>query len=344
MAENFDVLRLMSASPLWWAGLSTPAGAPALGPEGLETFPRLRLELSTLLLLEAEADGRSPTLIVAPYAIHDAAIADFAPGHSLARVLLEGGAAPLALVSWKSASPDMRDFGVDAYLGDLNVAVDDLGGRVSLVGLCQGGWLAALYAARFPAKVARLALAGAPLDLKAGESDITRALALSPPAFVAAAVAMLGGRVFAGALLLGADPQYDAASALQCEPDAALRDKFQQWRGRAQTLSGRYFLEATEWLFRENRLAGDCFPALGRACGLGDVIAPVRALAARDDRVVAPLQATAALARLRARAEIAEGGHLSLFMGRRTLGERWPSIARWLGEGAGRLPSARAKR
>ena len=344
MAENFDVSRRLAASPFWWPDFAPPAGGVALGPEGLETFPRLRLDLSTLLLLEAEGAGRSPTLIVAPYAVHDAAIADFAPGHSLARVLLDGGAAPLALVSWKSASPDMRDFGVDAYLSDLNVAIDDLGGRASLVGLCQGGWLATLYAARFPAKVARLALAGAPLDLKAAESDITRTLALSPPAFVAAAVAMLGGRVFAGGLLLGADPDYDAAAALQCEPNQELRMKFEQWRARTLALPGRYFLETTEWLFRENRLAGNRFPALGRACGLSDVSAPVRALAAKDDRVVALAQATAALARLRARPEIVEGGHLSLFMGQRTLGERWPAIARWLGDAAGRLRPARAKR
>ena len=30
------------------------------------------------------------------------------------------------------------------------VAIDDLGGEVHLVGLCQGGWLSAMLAARFP--------------------------------------------------------------------------------------------------------------------------------------------------------------------------------------------------
>ncbi len=337
MAEPFDVSRLLAIPPFWWESLPSAA----LAPEALESFPRLRLDLATLRLLEAEAEGASPTLIVAPYAVHDAAIADFAPGHSLARVLLDGGAAPLALVSWKSASPQMRDFGVDACLSDLNVAIDDLGGRVALVGLCQGGWLAALYAARFPAKVARLALAGAPLDLKAGASDITRALALSPPALISAAVAMLGGRVFASSRLVGADTDYDAASALQGEPDAALREKFAQWRARTLTLPGRFFLETTEWLFRENRLAENRFPALGRLCGLRDVIAPARLLAAREDQVVALSQATALP---QAQTQIVEGGHLSLFMGEATLREHWPAIARWLAEGAGRLASARAKR
>jgi poly(3-hydroxyalkanoate) synthetase len=340
MPGSFDLARFVAAAPFWWGAFAPPpAGGAALGPEGLPNFPRPRLELQTLLLLEAEATDRpgAPTLIIPPYAVHDAAIADFAPGHSLARVLLDCGAAPLALVSWKSASPEMRDLGVDAYLGDLNVAVDDLGGRVSLVGLCQGGWLAALYAARFPGKVASLALAGAPLDVRAGESAITRALALTPPALIAGAVAMLGGRVFGGAPLAmaapGVDSEYDAALALQIEPDAALRARFENWRDRTLALPGRYFLETTEWLFRENRLAENRFPALGRCCGLACATAPIHVLAAEDDQIVALPQATAAASRCAqapVAVSVAKGGHLSLFMGRRTLGEHWAPIAHWL--------------
>ena len=33
------------------------------------------------------------------------------------------------------------------YLAELVVAIDDLGGRVNLVGLCQGGWMSAMIAA-----------------------------------------------------------------------------------------------------------------------------------------------------------------------------------------------------
>ena len=48
----------------------------------------------------------------------------------------------------------MKDYDIDNYLAEINVCVDDLGGRVNLVGLCQGGWMSAMYAARFPDKVA----------------------------------------------------------------------------------------------------------------------------------------------------------------------------------------------
>jgi pimeloyl-ACP methyl ester carboxylesterase len=50
---------------------------------------------------------------------------------------------------------------------ELNVVVDEIGGMADLVGLCQGGWMALVYAARFPAKVRKLVLAGASIDIAA---------------------------------------------------------------------------------------------------------------------------------------------------------------------------------
>src|SRR5829696_8631554 len=69
----------------------------------------------------------------------------------------------------------MRLFSTDTYLAALNVAIDALGGTVNLVGLCQGGWLSLIYAARFPAKVNGLVLAGSPIDLDAAPSRLVQA-------------------------------------------------------------------------------------------------------------------------------------------------------------------------
>lgn len=66
---------------------------------------------------------------------------------------------------WSMAAViEMPDFDTDTYLTDLNTAMDHLGGRVTLVGQCQGGWLSAMYARLYPEKVAALVLAGAPID------------------------------------------------------------------------------------------------------------------------------------------------------------------------------------
>ena len=66
----------------------------------------------------------------------------------------------------------MKNYDIDKYLAEINVAVDAVGGSVNLVGLCQGGWMSAMYAARFPRKLQSLVLAGAPIDTNAGHGRI----------------------------------------------------------------------------------------------------------------------------------------------------------------------------
>ena len=128
----------------------------------LATPNRARLDLRTMVLREYGAPGGIPTLVDAPHAGHTAVIADYHEGQSLVRTLLANGIGHVALTDWKSATDDMKDLEIDSYLAEVVVAIDDLGGRVNLVGLCQGGWVATMIAARFPEKVNALVLAGAP--------------------------------------------------------------------------------------------------------------------------------------------------------------------------------------
>ena len=175
----------------FWSGL---AGAVEAAPPPFATLDAVLLDLPTLELRGRAADrGRKgiPVLIVAPFALHDAAIADFADGFSLAAVLDLAG--PVALTRWKSATAEMRLLTIDSYLAELNVAVDELGGRAVLVGLCQGGWLAAVYAARFPAKVAALVVAGAPIDLAAAPSQIQENVAATPSFWLHGYLSAFGG-------------------------------------------------------------------------------------------------------------------------------------------------------
>ena len=245
----------------------------------------------------------------------------------------------------------MRGFGIDAYLSDLNVAVDDLGGRASLVGLCQGGWLAAAYAARFPSKVERIVLAGAPIDPGAAESGITRALTSVAPETIASMIALGGGRL-SGRLsfALRSDDlsaRITAEDALQCPCDAAMKEKFDVWNLRTVDLPGAYFLQTAEWIFRENRLARGKFEALGRRVLLSTVEAPVFVLAAADDEVVSLPQAIAAQSlfpRARVETRVLPGRHLSLFMGRETVARAWGEIGGWLAASRCEKPRGKLQR
>jgi len=125
------------------------------------TQNRVALELVTVRLRDFSTSVEGlPVLICAPFALHASSITDFAPSHSLVAALQGAGVRRVFVTDWRSASPDMRFLLIDNYLADLNVVVDELGGRVNLLGLCQGGWMALVYAARFPRKVGKLVLAG----------------------------------------------------------------------------------------------------------------------------------------------------------------------------------------
>jgi poly(3-hydroxyalkanoate) synthetase len=324
----------------WWTerGRAEPADSslPWTTPN------TVALELATMRLREStRIRSGQPTLVCAPYALHRALIADFAPGHSVVQSLRNGGIDRVYLTDWRSATPDMRYLSIDSYLADLNVAIDEIGAPVDLVGLCQGGWLSLLYAARFPTKVRRLVLVGAPVDLST-ESALSQ-LARNAPEMVYDQLVARGGGNVSGEEMLRfwsrTPSRDDMAVALQKqlsdEEGAALLARFDRWNVETLDLPGTYYLEIVNRIFRENQIAGGNFVALGRRIDLKDVKAPIFLLAGLDDDVVPATQAlaTAGLvgtppAFIAAASE--PSNHLGLFMGARTHAHAWPRIAEWL--------------
>src|SRR5260370_10839615 len=104
--------------------------------------------------------GGLATLICAPYALHSASIADFAPGHSVVEALCQGGLSRVFVTDWRSATLQTRYFSIDHYLADLNVAGDELRPPVDLIGLCQALRLGLGYSSRLPKTGARPVLVG----------------------------------------------------------------------------------------------------------------------------------------------------------------------------------------
>jgi len=139
---------------------------------------RIDLELDTMRLRDfstrlSSAKG-APVLIDPPYAGHSSSIVDYAKGQSLVETLRAAGHDNVLVMDWKGATSEMKDYDIDTYLAEINVVVDDLRAPVHLVGLCQGGWMSAMYASRFPGKVRSLVLAGAPIDTDVGSGPIKR--------------------------------------------------------------------------------------------------------------------------------------------------------------------------
>jgi poly(3-hydroxybutyrate) depolymerase len=313
----------------------------------LATHNVVRLDLRTMQLRDYSAPGSAllPTIVVAPYAGHTAMIADFQAGQSLMQTLGANGVGPLFLTDWKSATDDMKDLEIDQYLAELNACVDDLGGRVNLVGLCQGGWMSAMLAARFPHKVERLVLAGAPIDTDAGKGPIKRMAHACPVNFYGELVAMGGGLMRGEMMLAGWKGMHPEEHYLReqvelyqhiDDPDyIRRREAFERWYENPMNLPGRWYMQAITQIFKENRLAKGKFLALGRRLDLKAITGPVYLLAGDADDITtseqvfdaAPLLGTAPGG---IRQALVPGGHVGLFMGSRTLRETWPGIARWL--------------
>ena len=265
----FAAAKLAMDACLWWLDRGSAEPQQSLA---WTTANRAALELATMCLRDFSAgqSGRA-VLICAPFALHRAQIADFAPGHSVVESLQRGGMERIYVTDWRSASPDMRYLAIDSYLSDLNVAIDEIGAPVDLVGLCQGGWLSLLFAARFPAKVRRLVLVGAPVDLSI-DSALSRLVRSAPAAVYDQLVLRGGGNVsgeemlrFWSRSLSPGDVELALQRDLSGESGARVLERFDRWNAETLNLPGTYYLQIVNWIFRENRIATGRFMALGFA-------------------------------------------------------------------------------
>lgn len=306
------------------------------------------LDLNTVFLRDfSTASQGIPVLLCAPFALHGATVTDFAPGHSLVAALQAAGLKRLFVTEWRSATPDMRFLTIDDYLAALNVLVDELGGTVDLIGLCQGGWLSLLYAARFPAKVRKLVIAGAPVDIAAAASSLSTIVNANPLGVFEELVRLGGGRVLGQKFLTFWSPanidDNEIRELLQTRlPQesgafAGLAEAYRRWHAWTVDLPGTYYLEVIDKLYRHNALASGHFVALGKTVDLSQLTMPLYMLAAREDELVAPPQLLALEGLVGTPAEqivksLAPGQHLSLFVGKNTLKQFWPGIARWLSQ------------
>jgi len=333
---------------------TAPSGLPE--PLAWTTPNTVVLQLPSMRLREFSRrdSAQPPVLVCAPYALHGALVTDFAPGHSLIEALQKDGVNRIYVPDWRSATSEMRYLSIDNYLADLNVAIDEIGAPVDLVGLCQGGWLSLVYAARFPGKVRRLVLAGAPVDVST-PSELSKMVAAVPQAAFEQMVQQGDGIVSGEHMLRFWNPpfsQHDVEAVLQrnlgdgSDEARMLLDRFERWDRATLDLPGTYYLEVTDQVFRQNLIARGRFVALGRSIDLAEVRVPVFLLAGEDDIVVPRDQALASARLLGTPSAWLERacepcGHLGLFMGRSALGQSWRRIARWLQADIGDAAGAR---
>jgi pimeloyl-ACP methyl ester carboxylesterase len=214
------------------------------------------------------ADDVVPTLVLPPQAGHDSCIVDYSTAQSQMQTILAAGLERLYALDWIGVTQETKGATITDYLAEVDAAVAQVGdgGRVNLVGDCQGGWLATIYAALHPERVNTLTIAGAPIDFHAGGAIIhesVEALSDDDLSFYRALVRQ-GNGVLKGEFLLGGfiviKPENEVGKQLQLL--AHVRDArhveryraFEDWFKHTQDIAGPFYLWLVAHLFRDNEL------------------------------------------------------------------------------------------
>jgi poly(3-hydroxyalkanoate) synthetase len=222
--------------------------------------------------------------------------------------------------------------------------VEHCGGPVNLVGDCQGGWLAAIYAALNPTKVHTLTLAGAPIDFHAGETPIgasSRVLTQRFGQLPYRAMVAAGGGNMPGSFVLGGfiairpeaeiTKHVDLLRHLDDDDAIARYEAFEDWFKHTQDIPGAFYLWLVEHLFAGNELTRGELVIDGRRVDLGAIDCPLFLLGGAADHITPPVQVFAAADHVSTPPErvvrrTAPGGHLGLFMGNQALRHEWPPM------------------
>ena len=136
-----------------WVGTSStgcrpprPYAAPVARPR-TRSWPNGRSPACEILRRRSEESV--PTLFLPPQAGHDSCIVDFDPQQSQVPLALTPDS-PTSCHSTGGSHREHKDATVEDYMAVMVEAIARLGGRVNLVGDCQGGWLAVIYAGLHP--------------------------------------------------------------------------------------------------------------------------------------------------------------------------------------------------
>ena len=290
---------------------------------------------------QGSTDRVVPTLVLPPQAGHDSCIVDYSAEQSQVREIRDAGLTRVFSLDWLGATPQTKDARVEDYIAVVDRAVEHLGGRVNLVGDCQGGWLAAIWAALRPQQVNTLTIGGAPIDFRVGDGAIAKWVDACAPGGSLAMYEQLvrsGGGVFKGEhmingfILIG--PQNEIGRQVQLlanidDPAHVARYReFEDWFKHTQDIPGGFYLWIVKHLFRDNELIRGELVVGGERVDLRRIACPLYLLAGTKDHITPPEQVWAldgatSTPRADVHRSLCTAGHLGLFMGREALRDHW---------------------
>ena len=235
-------------------------------------------------------DDVVPTLVFPPLAGHASCIID-KKGQSQIQLCIKSGLTRLYSFDWLSCTKAAKDTTEADRLDFITRAVDLIAGpegTVNLVGNCQGGWEATLWAALHPERVGTLIVAGAPIDTSAGNGPAQKLMPILIPrgnmALYKAMVKAHGGIVPGINNVMGSiamHPATHVAEHLKVYRHVHDREyldhfsDFYDWYLHPVNLPGQLYLWAVEHLFVKNEMFKGELEVAGQAVNLRSITCPV---------------------------------------------------------------------
>jgi poly(3-hydroxyalkanoate) synthetase len=289
-------------------------------------------------------DDVVPTLLFPPLAGHASCIID-KKGQSQVQLCIKMGLTKLYSFDWLSCTNATKDITEADRLDFITRAVDPIagpGGKTNLVGDCQGGWEATLWAAMHPERVNTLIVAGAPIDTSAGNGPAKKLMPILIPrgniALYKAMVKAFGGIVPGINNVMGSiavDPATHVAEHLKLFWHVHDREylghfsDFYDWYLHPVNLPGELYLWAVEHLFVKNEMFKGELKVAGNTVSLRSITCPVFLLGGEEDDTT-PWQQVHnmryAVGSSLVRWYLAPGGHIGLFIGHQSQAEYWTPI------------------
>jgi poly(3-hydroxybutyrate) depolymerase len=287
-----------------------------------------------------------PLIIVPPQAGHHSCIADYSPDHSLVRTCLDETTGPVYVIEWKTSTIKRKNETIDDLVKQMIMCVKMAGAPVTIAGLCQGGWLSAIYAAMFPRDVRSLILAASPIDFTAGGGKIQDIVHAIPLWYYQYMVSCSGGNMSGDLMLMGWKLMnaYDRYMGdylnlwvnVRSDSYHERTKRFMGWYDYTQDIPGGWYLQAVKDLFKDNKLIKGELEVFGKAVDLSAISCPVALLAGeRDDITLTPQVHNTELYVSTPEEHIFKtiiprAGHISVFMGQRALQHEWPEALEFL--------------
>lgn len=287
---------------------------------------------------------RIPVLIV--YAlVNRPYMLDLQPDRSLVQQLLANGL-DVYMIDWGYPTRFEHHLTLDDYVSGFiddcaNVVRKQAGlQKINLLGVCQGGTFATIYAALFPKKVQNLITIATPIDFSVKDgllfqwakdlnvNTVVDSYGVVPPDFLNAGFVML--KPFARL-----QKYMGAFQTLDDDKKFLNFLRMEQWIFDSPGQPGECYRQFITDLYQENKLIKGTLRLGKKNVHLKNITMPLINIFASDDHIV-PHSATKALNKFVGTKDNIlyeiPGGHIGIFVGSKAQKELAPAIAAWLSE------------